>query len=70
MSWHHFTMTPQRISSSALGDLNIPNALWKAKQMTFQKRGSRIWNDLLSAVRNAPSLNLFKSTFSAFIDQH
>ncbi len=42
----------------------------KAKQRTFQSRGSNVWNNLPSEVQNTNSLNLFKSKCSAFIAQH
>ncbi len=52
--------------SSTCGDLTVPNACLKAKQRTFQNRGSIIWNNLPSSIRNAPSLNSFQSSCSDF----
>jgi hypothetical protein len=55
--------------STIRGDLNVPNARLKAKQRTFQYRGSNIWNELPINIRNAPSLNAFKSACTAFMLQ-
>ena len=70
MFTHLSTYHSYQTRSAANGNLYMPTNHLFTEQRSFSYAGSKLWNEILFEIRNADSLNSFKTNFKAYLLTH